>query len=277
MAVAAKTSTKSANLVYPIARSEYAHRREETRQKEAFVESNTAKNFESMMVEDFLVQQDSPTSITPIKKPPTKNGRQSQPRRKTRKGNMLPLSIPTPPKPAEGKYYGMGECMHHVLKIRAGRARGAFVRIITGKTPINGVYYRYVNAARSSVYRAIADFNKGKRFGFKESWNKNGRRPLLKDEDMDDVTKSIMDDPTDKVMRDRINDVLVEAEKKRGGLPIQGKQFNPTNVNNYFAELVNRKNISLVMNSIDNTNARYAAASSTNPWVVHRWLRRLRI
>ena len=63
-------------------------------------------------------------------------------------------------------------------------------------------------------------------------------------------------------MKDHINDILVIAEKNRGGVPVLGKVFPHTTLNNYFAAFANRGGISLIRNSIDNTNARFAAERS---------------
>lgn len=63
-------------------------------------------------------------------------------------------------------------------------------------------------------------------------------------------------------MRDDVNAILVENERKRGHSLPSNFRFSETTIDNYIAALANEAGVSLVKHSVDNTEARYIAERS---------------
>ena len=253
MSIAANASREAANIVSPIARSEYAHRREETLKKTAIEESSPNKKVKLTMVEDFVKSQTSPDNANTNS---TKTNALRSQRKKPANQKKLPITITPPPEPRNGHTYGMGEFLEHYFSQKTRKERGAFIRAIL-EPP-----YRYVKRDRATCFRVINYHKAGKRFAFDEEWNVRGRRPILKEKELVAVAKKIMLDPTDKKIRDDINAMLVENEKNRGGAPASNKRFAESTIDNYKAALANKSGVSLIKTSVDNTIARFIAERS---------------
>ena len=64
-------------------------------------------------------------------------------------------------------------------------------------------------------------------------------------------------------MIDKVNDILIDEERKNGLLPEYGKKINPTALNNYLAIFTTLDDrITIADQSIGKTNNRYTAENS---------------
>ena len=263
--IAASAVHQAANIVSPIGGSVYTHNREESRQKKTMMKTHPKEKVKLVMLDSFVKDHTAKTPVASgASKPTAKKARRSQPKRR-----KLPMS--TPPKPVKDKHgndcltYGMGEFLYHLLQRKNGHERGAFITSVNAKEIRPGVQnpHRYVTASRSTVYKIIAEYNnKGTALGFKEVWNNVGRRPLLKDAELEECVAKMNADPTKKIMKDKVNDMIVANLKNRGGVPILNMRLPSSTLSNYVGEFASKQGVSLTDKSVDDTNARHTAERS---------------
>ena len=261
IAIAAGAIHVAANITSPIGTSKYTHNRQQTRQKKAVKESHPDKNVKLAMLDNFVEEHASKkTNANADSKPKAEaaKGRRSQPNRK-------PLPTNPPPAPANGETYGVGEFLKHYFARVGSRERGRFVRSVNEKLIPNSNAknpYRYVKVARSTIFRMINAHNAGTLFGFDEDWNDVGQRLLMQDKELNKAVEKIKADPTKKEMKERVEEMLVENIKKRGGVPVTNMQLCSQTVRNYLGELASMPGVSLANKSVDDTNARHTAERS---------------
>ena len=107
--VVSSVTHHAANIVSPIASSGYAHAREETERKRQITRSNLQKSAKEVMINKFVHSKGcSLTSTSSSSQDATPSNTNKMTTRKKRKAS-LPISIPYPPKPANGREYGVGE------------------------------------------------------------------------------------------------------------------------------------------------------------------------
>jgi hypothetical protein len=64
-------------------------------------------------------------------------------------------------------------------------------------------------------------------------------------------------------MKEYVNEMLIESERKKGRLCTSDKTFNPTTLNNYMALFASKGGICLTEKSIAKTNAHWTAKHSS--------------
>jgi hypothetical protein len=72
----------------------------------------------------------------------------------------------------------------------------------------------------------------------------------------------IQANPTEKHIREKVNEILVENLKRRGGAPALNHQFPASTISNYVSEFASKGGVSLVQNSVDDTDACWTAKRS---------------
>ena len=241
--IAASTSRVAANVVSPIARSEYVHKRVEADNKRELHSTSPL-----LRVIAFVGSNHSP--VTTKSKPPHKK---SQPGRQV-KGNKLPISI-SAPVPKNGKEYGVGEFIKLTLKYRKGTAaRSAFLNQVLAK--------KFVKKDMSTLHRVLRHNERKQHFyAIDAPWNDNGRPPLLTNAEVKIAVQSILSSGGEKEMLDTVNEILLEKERKNGGLPESSKRYNPQTLKNYFAYMADQAGITITDLSVP---------KSPNRWIRER-------
>jgi hypothetical protein len=107
-----------------------------------------------------------------------------------RKVAFLDDSLPPPDLPANGVEYGVGEFLSIIQTYkRRSKQRGAM--IIKMQSP----EYNYLKRSRRSVYRVIAEHDKGRIFEFAGEWRHMGRPKIMKNDEVDLFTESVHKNP----------------------------------------------------------------------------------
>ncbi len=175
-----------------------------------------------------------------------------------RKVASLDDSLPPPDLPANGVEYGVGEFLGVIQTYRRrSKQRGAM------KIKMQYPEYNYLKRSRRSVYRVIAEHDRGRIFEFAEEWRDTGRPKIMNDNRVDLFTESVCKNPGEKNMQECVNDMLIESARKKGRLCASNMKFNPTTVNNYMALFATKRGISLTDKSITKTNARWTTEHSS--------------
>jgi hypothetical protein len=175
-----------------------------------------------------------------------------------RKVASLDDSLPPPDLPANGVEYGVGEFLG-IIQTYKRRSKQRGVMIIK----MQSLEYNYLKRSRKSVYRVIAEHDRGRIFEFAEEWRELGQPKIMNDDELDFFTESVCKNPGEMNMRECVNDMLIESARKKGHLCAFNMKFNPTTVNNYMALFATKGGISLTDKSIAKTNARWTVEHSS--------------
>ena len=160
-----------------------------------------------------------------------------KPNRSSRRKGQLPLSLPTPPVPANGVEYGVGEFVKIVSVAKKGsRSRGNLINQIMVK--------KYVNGKKANLYRVLSLAEGGRVFAADEPWGQVGRKPILSDEEVDKIAKELAKNPTEKFTNELIKSYI---QDKVGLCP--GMQFSDSTIDNYRVLIATRGGIVLSDNS----------------------------
>ena len=104
--------------------------------------------------------------------------------------------------------------------------------------------FGYVHCHQSSLYRALAKHDKGKRCCLDEAFPDHGRPLLLKQAKIQECAKSLKASPGEKYVVDEVNDMVVQSMRQKGHAPAADHMFNTTTLNNYMSVLASTGGIS---------------------------------
>lgn len=259
------TACRDAALILaPVASVTYAQKREDVRKKKEMIASNSKNKPISLLLVDDLIAGGRVKSKTKGKV--VVERRQSTRKRKADDvidaEDKLALSEPmnlSPPVPANGEVYGVGEFLHIISQLPKRRRKCSRAGMI--KTMMSDEF-QYVRQKRSAVYNVIADAEAGHIFEFDEEWRSSGRPPLISDDGITELSIELKRNIGEKTLRTAVNDMLVKACHKNGLMCDTNKRFNRTTLNNYISLLASKEGISLVHSSIAKTNNRWTAEHS---------------
>ena len=134
------------------------------------------------------------------------------------KRKKLPSSIPDPPPPAGNKaQYGVGEFLKIIYGIHPKKRRKMSAKMRSER-------FGYVPISESSVYRLFQDYENGEHFEFDQEWRRGGRQPRISNSRLEDCAKQLAISRGRKEMKERVNDILVEEEQRKGLMPAGGKK-----------------------------------------------------
>ena len=252
MGVASNIASEVATIASPIASGKECHRRLQTIYKTTEINLVLKQKHNKVALIDKYVRNEGlPSSLEPS---PSKVTPSPTTRRQKRK---LPSIVPDPPIPAGGKSeYGMGEFLQ-IINSHPKEIRRRLILKMRRKD------CKFVKAGESSIYRLLNAEKCGVRHAFDQPWYTSGRQPKIANSRIKLCAKKLSNIQGMKHMKDSVNEILVEEEKRNGGLPEAKKQMNPNTVNNYMAIFAQiDPNLTITDNSIAKTNARYTAENS---------------
>ena len=256
MDAAAGASIDAAKKVAPIARSVYAHKRDQTRRaREAKEAAKNKDDAKLAMIHDYIDNQGLANGSSSTAKIRTVTPATKKSKRSSKKRKALPPTISLP-EPHQGDTYGVGEFLDIACQYKRGSKERRLVIDMARET-------KRVKRGKVTIYRTINAYEEGReQFQFNQPWKNNGRNPVLNDAKVDKCCKDIANDLGEKTMEEKVNDMLVQALREKGLRPPPGYQFNRTTISNYKAYFASKGIISLTDDSIDKTDARRTAEKS---------------
>ncbi len=188
----ASTACRDAALILaPNASVTYAQKREEVRKKKEMIASNSKNRPTSLLLLDDLIAGGRV-------KWKTKGKVVVEQRQSTRKckaddvidaEDKLALSEPmklSPPVPANGEVYGVGEFLHIISQLPKRRWKCSRAGMI--KTMMSDEQFQYLRQKQSAMYNIIADAEAGHIFEFDEEWRSSRRPPLISDDGITELS-----------------------------------------------------------------------------------------
>lgn len=166
--IVAGASREAANIVSPLARSSYAHRREQVSKKRELKNASSKVQPSLLLVKEFIERKSSPDSAASKRARPVTPTSKKPPALEAKRAKTLPCSVDVPA-PKNGAEYGIGEFIQHAVQYRKGtKKRSTFIsRVLQEKL---------VKRHLTTLHHVLRDHEvHGKQFEFDASWNDVGR------------------------------------------------------------------------------------------------------
>mmetsp|Transcript_35034 Transcript_35034/g.73906 ORF Transcript_35034/g.73906 Transcript_35034/m.73906 type:complete len:605 (-) Transcript_35034:53-1867(-) len=156
------------------------------------------------------------------------HNRVENPRRKLKR-KKLPCSVPDPPPPKGNKSeYGIGEFLGIMKHVPPNKRRKMVLKM-------QSTQFGYVPVTERTVYRIFKESSDGVHFEFDQEWRRNGHPPRIENSRLEICARKLAECQGRKEVQEKINDIILEEEERKGLVAEEGKIVNRTTVNAYMA------------------------------------------
>ena len=258
MTAAADVSSDAARVVSPLPGTKPAHQRLQTMRAKEVRKANKKAGRKSAtidprvaMIDEFVGREGSPAAS----KSPPKSASAKRKRLPTR-AKRRDDAIPDPPAPSNGKdEYGVGEFLRIRSLVDPKKRRKVVLKMMKKG---------YVPVTESSLYRLYAAVDRGERIALDEPWREGAGRPAkIHNSKLKEITERLSTCQGAKEMKTKVNEILVEEERKKGHIVEAGKMMSSTTVNTYTALLASYSDkLTITDCSIAKSNNRFTVENS---------------